>query len=247
MKKLTIALLIIIQLFVFSGCNQTLKEYTIEEAFVLLNEGIEEYLQATSLEMNYRGDYASLSFNNEEALNIKLKKMDSDNFLARIYISSTENGATSSTLLHYESGYVYNKFTSSTELTKTKVEADGTAFQEVYTAFIKKTIDYDKTREHHIQSDLDYLLVEFEYSSTEVNDTFLIKPYLDTVNFASVSAKLNHKGKLISLDVSYQGTIQNETGTQSYHVDFVKIGGYVVLDQLSYLEKDDYEEVESEE
>ncbi|MBU1144619.1 MAG: hypothetical protein KJ971_02015 [Firmicutes bacterium] len=247
MKKWILSFLILIVGFGVTSCNKELIDYSVEDAFSLMNEAIQDYLDATSLSLVYSGTYTSSTYNNVENMEIKMKEMGSSDLIGKASMEITENSELVTNVIYYEDGYIYTNNVTGEETQLTKQVLDYAEYESLYSSFLKSQINYEMTREVQIIVSLEQLTVHFELASAEVESTFFVSPVLSTVNFATVDVTLNHDGRLLSLNVTYDGTISSIVGTETYSIVISKINQYVIIDQLSYLEKANYEEVDPNE
>lgn len=247
MKKWVLGFFMIFIGFGLVACNPELKDYSVEEAFALMNESIQGYLEADSLSMVYHGTYISDNYNTTETMEIKMKKMNSDNLIGKVSMQMIENSTSYETENNFFDGIVYTSRIENDQEELLKQPLEYIEYQSLYTSFFKKQIVYADTRASQIFVDEKYLTVHFELRSSEVENTFFVSTVLQSVKQATVDVTLTHKGEIVSIIVSYQAYINGILGTQSYTVEILKINRYIVIDQLSSAQKLQYVDVPADE
>ncbi len=242
MKK-TILVLLIFMLFVpLSACTKEIPDYSIEEAFELMNEAITGYLESDSLSLEYSGSYESTNYTINEFMRVKMKDMNSDELIGKVEMYVTENGIDFDSVADYEDGIIYTSRTTSEGTDYVKQTLAYAEYQTLYKSFLKQTIAYENTRNQSILVDEDTLTVYFELESGEVESTFFVSNVLQTVNFATVSITLDHDANLLSMNVEYNGSIDSVVGVESYDIAILLLNKYIIIDQLSSTQKALYTE-----
>jgi len=224
------------------ACEKVIPDYSVDEAFTLMNEAIANYLAADSLSVEYTGNYSSTNYNNNEAISIKLKNMNSDNMIGKVIIDITENETPLYSLNSFEDGWIYTARNQNGTTDYIKKQITTTEYLDLYKSFLKSTITSSDTRDVSILVDSEQLTVFFELSSTAVEDDLFVSNVLSTVRYASVEITLTHDAVIKELVVSYEATINQVVGTQTYRVNFLSVDKYVIIDQLSSTEKAMYQE-----
>ena len=233
MKKWLLVLLGFILSIGVNSCTRELPDYTIDEAFVLMNEAVSNYLNADSLSLEYTGNYVSTNYNNDESMIVRMKKMNSENLIGYVYMDILENETTFKSIVNYQQGMIYTERTQDGSTEYVKDTLAYTEYQSLYQSFLKKEINQASTRSPQILIDKDTLTVNFELASEKVEETFFVSTVLNTVHYAIVSMVLSHDAKLLSFTVEYEATINQILGTQTYSVSILKLDQYVVISQLS--------------
>jgi len=242
MKKWIILIIGFLLTFGLAGCSREIPSYTNEEAFAKMNEAIQNYLDAESMYAEYSASYVSDNYNNTEFISVKMKKMSSVDLIGLVNMSITDSGSSFTERIDYADTYVYTAKTADGDTTYVKVQNIYMTFQNMYQLFIKTQIDIDDTRYAQTTADQDYLTLTFELGSSKVESTVFVNANLDTVSYATITITCTHDAKLVSLIVDYNATYSNVTGKESYVVSFIKIDQYFVMNQLSSIQKDRYED-----
>ncbi|MDD3122143.1 MAG: hypothetical protein PHC62_01350 [Candidatus Izemoplasmatales bacterium] len=243
MRKWILVFLGAITTFGMISCNQAIPDYSIDEAFVLMNQAIVSYLEADSLSLEYTGNYVSTNYNNDEVMTVKMKKMNSDNLIGQVSMTITENNSSFDSKVNFIDGIVYTaNYISGNNPEYLKKTLDSAEYQRLYQSFLKAEIKQDSTRSSQIEVDKDNLTIQFELKSEDVEPTFFVSSVLQTVRFAIVKIVVSHQGVLRSLSVEYEGTIDGVVGVQTYSLFVLKLNQYVIIKQLSSTEKAIYQE-----
>lgn len=235
MKKLLVLLLALGFVFSLQACQRL--DYTPDEAFEMMNEAIQQYRDADQLELFYVGSFSSLGYNSNDAIDVKMRKIGSEQFLGRVEMSVTENNQTYQALHYYQAGMRYVERTDTNGTTKTKKEEVATAYVTLFTSFLKKPIEKAKIRALQILVDRQTITVSFELGSSAVEDTFYVSNVFQTVQFATVKITISHQKVLQKLEVSYGANAQGNEGIETYEVLFKRINRYVPIVELSNAEK----------
>jgi len=247
MKKHILLLFIALISFGIFGCNKEIPEYTVEEAFSLMNDAIDNYLNAESLSLEYFGEYAASNYNNSEIMSVKMKNMNSTDLIGKVKMEITENDTFFTSQVDYSEGIIYTYRLMDDTEDFSKKATEYLEYQNLYQSFLKSTCDYAQTRNVQIVVDTDTLTVNFEYHQDLVEDTFFVSNVMQSVSFATVSITLTHDAKLLSFIVTYDATISSVVGTESYQVNILKLDQYIIIDQLSNSQKTNYVEVTTDE
>ncbi|MDD3477750.1 MAG: hypothetical protein PHP32_02650 [Candidatus Izemoplasmatales bacterium] len=242
MKKILLAAGIVLMTSLTWACNTTPPDYTIDEAFDLMNEAIQGYLDAESLSLEYAGSYTSTNYNNNEVMTVKMKNIGTDSLIGKVEMTIEEDGATFVSEIHYQDGWVYNARTQDGETQYGKTEEPNTTYESLYMSFLKSTIAREKVVNISLEVEKDFFNISFQLSSTVVESTLFVSNVLNTVNVAEVTLGVSHDGELMSIMVTYPATISGISGTEQYAVSILKLNQYVVIDQLSSTEVAQYTE-----
>ncbi|MGD9909272.1 MAG: hypothetical protein AB7U79_01555 [Candidatus Izemoplasmatales bacterium] len=242
MKKLILLLVITLFTLPLMACQKEVPDYSIEEAFTLMNVAIQNYLDCDSLSLEYSGSYDGSNYQINEFMRVKMKNIGEDNFIGQVEMYVTENGTDFNSVADYESGWVYTARETDSSTDYVKKQLEQTEYVTLYKSFLKSTIDYSSTRDQSILIDANTLTVHFELSSSDVTSTFFVTNVLDTVNFATVDITLDHDANLLSMSVEYAGKINSIEGTEKYNIAILKMNQYIVISQLSSSEKALYQE-----
>jgi len=242
MKKHILLLMTLLLSFVLVGCNREIPDYTVEEAFALMNESIDNYLSADSLSLDYFGAYTATNYTNSESMNVKMKNMQSSDLIGKVKMDITENDTSFTSQVDYSDGVIYTYQLTDGNEDYSKKTVDYNEYRILYQSFLKSTCDYTKTRNAQIVVDEDTLIVTFEYYQDLVESTFFVSNVMQSVSFATVSITLTHDAKLLSMIVSYDATINSVVGHESYQINIIKLNQYIIIDQLSNSQKSVYVE-----
>lgn len=247
MKKI----LVIILSFLFTGlmvsCQNNPIEMSITDAFSLMNEAIENYRNAESLELDYQGNYASTLHLLKDDLRVRIKRIGSDNLVGNVSVNMVVNDETTLVFTNYQKGIIYNYTISNTQSEKLYETKSQTDFINLYTMFLKSKIDIEDTQNRSLSTTSKELTLTFDLSSNAIEKTLYVLPTMDYARNAQVVITFTEKAKLLRLSVEYEGRIDNVYGDFTYSVDFVKIDTYVIVPTLSASEISEYKEVEENE
>jgi hypothetical protein len=247
MKKWILVFLGAITTFGLISCNRVIPDYSIDEAFVLMNQAIVSYLEADSLSLEYTGNYVSTNYNNNEVMTVKMKKMNSEKLIGQVSMTITENNSSFDSKVNFIDGTVYTaNYISGNDPEYLKKALDNSEYQGLYQSYLKAEINQDSTRSAQIVVDKDNLTIQFELKSEDVEQTFFVSNVLQTVRFAIAKVVVSHRGILRSLTVEYEGTISGVVGVQTYTMNVLKLNQYVIIKQLSSSEKAAYKESTNE-
>ncbi|MDP3130941.1 MAG: hypothetical protein Q8N15_06410 [Bacillota bacterium] len=247
MKKPLLALFAALLAGALLACERTIPDYSVAEAFDLMNEAIDGWLDAKSFTLSYEGTYTVGENVSEETMSVKLKNGGSDNLIAFVVTSITEPDRWQQSETQFEDGRSYAARNENGSISRTWKAETGASFETLYRTFLKRTIDLSDIRNESILVDPDQCTFLFEYDANEIEETFYVSPQVTNVTFATVSVTFSHQGELLSIDVSY-GTFEGELrGTESYQVTFAKLDRYVVISQMSATEKAYYTEATDDE
>ncbi len=247
MKKI----LVIILSFFFTGlmisCQNNPIIMTITEAFELMNESIENFRNAESVELDYHGEYASTLHLLTDDLRVRIKRIGSDNMVGNISVNMVVNDETTLVFTNYQKGIIYNHTIDNTQSDKKFESKSKTDFINLYTMFIKSKIAIEDTQNRSLSTTSKELTLTFDLSSSAIEKTLYVLPAMDYAKDAKVVITFSEKAKLLRLSVEYQGRIDSVYGDFSYSVDFLKINTYVIVPTLSASEISEYKEVEENE
>jgi len=246
MKKTLLIVLILLFSGTLAACERTIPDYTVDEAFSLMNEAIGRWLDADSFVVDYASAYAVGDAATIETMSVRLKRGGTDALIALIAASIEEPSRSQTFETHYEDGAAYTARDEDGSVTKTRTETPRAAFEALYRSFLKTRIDADDVRAVTILVDADRCSVRFEFDATRIADTFHVPSGVDSVGFATVTVGFTHAGVLQTLDVSYETVEDDASGTETYSVVFSKLDRYVVIARLSASEKADYAEAASD-
>ena len=243
MKKVVLTFLMIFTLISLSACNVR-TDYTIEEAFGLMNEAIANYLAADSVLMTFDGTYVSDNYNTVDHLEVRMRHIGDADFFSRVTMSVSENDSPMTASYYYSEGMIYAMRTQNNQTEQIKYVYSASEYLALYTSFLKKTIEYDGTRARQILMDRKQIEVSFEYAFSKVESTFFVNSVIEAgaVNFATVRVIFSQSLQILSFDVSYDARISGVIGTQSYTVVIDTMNRYIVIPEISG--KADYEEVD---
>ncbi len=152
-----------------------------------------------------------------------------------------QNNNTYTAINFFDDGTLYTQRTDSDGVKKVKFIEEALAFIDVYTPWIQTTVDQTKVRNVMIQMDSKSISVTFELSSAEVEKTLFVPKFLTSVRSADVKIVFSHGLDLMSLDVSFDASIDGVLGTETYNVVFEKINRYVIITEIGNAEKNNYE------
>lgn len=248
MKKILLIIFLFLFSFTLVACQNEPIDMSIEDAFDLMNEAIQNYLDAESLELDYQGEYASTAHLMRDDLRIRIKRIGSENQVGLIDVNMVVNDVPSSVITNYQNGIIYNNnINENSQSTKTFQAQTQDAFVKLYTLFLKKQIDDDNVQDIQYHASSKDIKLSFLLSSTVVEETLYILPVMDYAKSASVSITFSEKAKLLSMSVAFEARIDNVYGDFTYSVNFVKIDTYVIVPTLSASEIALYKEVEENE
>ncbi len=247
MKKPLIAFLCALFAGALLSCQRTIPDYSVEEAFGLMNEAIDDWLDAKSFTLSYEGTYTAGDNVSEETMSVRLKNGGTDDLIAFVVTSITEPERFQQSETQFEDGRIYVAKNENGTISRTWTAGTGAAFETLYRSFLKKTIDDGDIRDESILVDPDQCTVLFDFDANAIQSTFYVPPMVTNVTFATVSVTFSHGGDLLSLEVSY-GTYEGEIrGTETYAVTFAKLDRYIVIARMSASEKANYTEATDDE
>jgi len=241
MKKLLMMMLVTLMGLGLLACNNDPIDISIDDAFDLMNQSIQTYLDAESVEMNYTGLYESDINSLRDTLQIKIKKIGSDEMLGKVAIDVSVNGVEYSIANIYQSGTLYTINTSNNQTNKTQEPYAQLDYLKLYKSFLKARIERVDTRSLQILTDANTIAMSFELDPAAIEDTFYVLPSMDMAKIATVTITFDEKARLLSLEVAYEAEIQDVFGDFVYSVTFVKINQYILISQLSTSQKNTYE------
>lgn len=248
MKKILLILLAFLFSFTLVSCTKDPIDIPIDDAFDLMNEAIQNYLDADSLELDYQGEYASTAHLMRDDLNVRIKRIGTDSQVGIVDVSMVVDDVHSRVITNYQKGIVYNnninESNQSTKTFKAQTQAD---FIKLYTMFLKTQIDFDNVQDLIYEASSKEITLNFVLSSTVVEDTLYVLPVMDYAKSATIKITFTEKAKLLSLRVAYEARIDNVYGEFTYDVIFTKIDTYVIVPTLSASEIALYKEVEENE
>lgn len=247
MKKGLLLLLSVMTIILINGCNQEIPDYSVDEAFVMMNDAIDEYLNADSISIDYFGSYDGANYQNSEEMNIRMRHMNSEDLIGRVKMDITENENSFLSRVDFLDGIVYTSKTLDGTTDYVKAAQTHSEYQTLYQSFLKSTVEYSKTRYVQILIDKKTLTVNFEIHQDQVESTFFVSNVLQSVGFATCSFMLDHHSRLLHFIISYGGIINSIQGTETFRVNILKLNQYVIIDQLSKSEKAMYQEASTDE
>lgn len=243
MKKAALTLFLFLALLCLSACNVR-TDYSVEEAFGLMNEAIANYLAADSVLMTFDGSYVSDNYNTVDHLEVRMRNIGDADFFSRVTMAVSENDVPMTATYYYYDGFIYALRNQNDQTEQVKYVFSAAEYITLYTSFIKSTIDYDNTRDRQIQMDRKQIVVTFELAFSKVESTFFVNSVIEdgAVNFATVSIVFSQNLQLLSFEVQYDARINGIIGTQTYTVVIDSLNRYVVIPEISG--KADYTEVD---
>jgi hypothetical protein len=246
MKKLLLALLSIVLLSGVLACTPVRTDYTVDEAFELMNDAIEVYLNAESFHANYHGFYENETYSAEERIDVRVRGNGTDHAIGRAEMTVDRDSDVFTAMNFYEDGYLYAKRVDNQGEHRSRYDETLATFLENYNPWIKKAVQKDKTQNITVVMDRSQIEVSFELSSDQVEATFFVPSFLTTVRKATAKITFSHDLKLISLSVVYPGSINQVLGEANFLVTFESINRYVIITQPSAAEKATYAPVANE-
>jgi len=246
MKKTLLALLALLFASALSACDREIPDYTVDEAFVLMNEAVDEWLGAASFVATFEATYESETLDLTESIVVRMKNAGSGDLVSHVVMSVTKNDSWQYTVNQYEAGILYTARNENGTVERVYDAQSRTSFEALYRSFLKSGFDAADVREESIMVDADQCTVTFELDANEIDDSLYVPEDLDRVTFATVSVTFRHDGTLVRLDVAYDGYVGEERGAENYVVTFEKLDRYVVIARLSASEKATYAEVEED-
>jgi hypothetical protein len=246
MKKSLLSLLSLILLSLVLACVPVRTDYTVDEAFELMNDAIDEFLNAKSFRVNYHGFYENETYSAEERIDVRVRGKGTSSELGRAEMTIDRNATIFTEMNFYDGGLLYAKRVDNEGEHRSRYDETLAKFLETYTPWIKKPVVKDKTQNVVVVMDKHQIQVTFELSSDQVEATFYVPSVLTTVRKATATIVFTHDLKLISLTVTYPGSIQADLGEVRYVVTFEKINQYVIITQPSAAEKATYAPVSQE-
>ncbi len=243
MKKPLLALVLLIAGFLPLSCSNAIPDYSVDEAFALMNEAITTWLEADSFVLDYHGVYEATNYVNDETMTVKMKRTGSDGLLATVSMTIEENDTSYQTVNQYEAGYVYTIRTENDTVENIKQAYARVEYETLYRSFLKRTFQASDVRSVQILVDSEQCTVTFELAASVIEQTLFISNVMERVTFATVAVTFSHRGPtLLSLSVEYNAYINSTLGTETYEVVFSKLNRYVVIPTLSASEKATYTE-----
>lgn len=246
MKKIGLAGLSAWIVLLLAACTTVRTDYTVDEAFELMNDAIEVFLDAESFHVNYHGFYENETYSSEERIDVRIRGRGDANVLGRAEMTIDHNASIFTAMNFFEDGFLYAKRVDDEGEKRTRYDETFDSFLATYTPWIKTTVNKDKTQNVSIVMDRKEITVMFELSSDTVESTFYVPSVLTSVRSASATIVFSHDLKLISVSVAYPGSIQTALGNASYVVTFEKINQYVIITEPSAAEKATYAPVTEE-
>lgn len=246
MKKSLLALLSLVMLSTVLACTPVRTDYTVDEAFELMNDAIEVYLNAESFRANYHGFYENETYSAEERIDVRVRDKGTDNAIGRAEMTVDRNATVFTAMNFYKGGYLYAKRVDNKGEDRSRYDETFAAFLENYNPWIKKTVQKDKTQNITVVMDRSQIEVSFDLSSDQVEATFFVPSFLTSVRKAQAKITFAHDLRLISIEVSYPGSIQTVLGETHYTVTFDKINRYVIITQPAAAELATYAPVTEE-
>ena len=237
MKKLGLLLIVLMLGITLSACQPVNTDYSVDEAFGLMNDAIQNYLEAESFMATFQGSYESESYNSSDLIEVRFRNIGKSNFLGRVELLISENSTSYQGLQFYQAGVLYNQKIDSSNTERVKFVEGPEKYLSLYTSYLKKQVDQSKTRAVTILIDSKQVTVNFELSSSEVEATFFVSNVFTTVRSAKASITFTHDLKLVSMNVEYIALIQGMEGIERYQVDFSRFNQYVTIKELSNAEK----------
>ncbi len=247
MKKIVLLMLIVLSSFGLFACNNEPIDISIDDAFDLMNQSIQNYLDAESVDMIYSGLYESDINSLRDSLRVKIKKIGSDEMLGKVEIDVSVNGAEYSIENVYQSGQLYTINSDDTQTKKTQEPYAQADYLKLYKSFLKARIERVDTRSLQIMTDAKSIAMSFELDPQAIENTFYVLPSMDTAKIAKVTITFDENARLLSMSVEYEAEIQDVYGDFTYAVTFVKIDQYILISQLSNSQKNTYEVVPDDE
>ncbi|MFH0992859.1 MAG: hypothetical protein V1761_00760 [bacterium] len=243
MKKPLVALLLLFAGFLPLSCSNAIPDYSVDEAFVLMNEAITTWLEADSFILDYHGLYEGSNYTNDETMTVKMKRTGSDALLGSVTMAITENDVSYQTVNQYEDGYVYTIRTENDTTENIKQAYTRADYETLYRSFLKRTFQASDVRSVQILVDSEQCTVTFELAASVIEQTLFVANTMERVTYATVAVTFAHRGPtLLSLSVEYNAYIDSILGTETYEVAFTKLNRYVVIPTLSATEKATYTE-----
>ena len=242
MRKLLLSFLFITMGFSLIGCFGNPIDVTVDEAFELMNESIQNYLDADSVELIYSGVYTSSINNLTDELHVRMKRAGSESLVGNVIISVAANNDVYGFYNNYQDGVLYSNRIENNESTKVKEVYLAATFVTLYKSFLKSTIALEDTRDLAILTTSDTISLTFELASTAIESTLYVLQAMDSAKLATVTMTFTPRGRLISMDVAYEAEIDDVFGSFTYDVSFDKIDRYIIVPQLSTSEISAYQE-----
>lgn len=246
MKKTLLSMLSLVLLSLAFACVPVRTDYTVDEAFDLMNDAIGVFLEAKSFRVNYHGFYENDAYALEERIDVRVRGKGTSSELGRAEMTVDRNASIFTAMNFYEAGLLYAKRVDNEGEHRNRYEEPFAEFLETYTPWIKKPVLKDKTQNVAVVMDKQQIEVTFELSSDQVEATFYVPTVLTSVRKATATIVFTHDLKLVSMAVRYPGSIQTDLGEVRYSVSFEKINQYVILTQPSAAEKATYAPVAKE-
>ncbi len=244
MKKLLLFLFVFMMGSSLIACSDNPIDLSVTDAFALMNEAIQNYLDADSLELLYHGEYASTAHLMNDNLRVRIKKIGTENQVGHVTVNMTVDDVPSSVITNYQKGIIYNDIIDENDQSKKtfeqKIQAD---FIRLYTLFLKSKIVWTEVQEVLYQASSKEITLTFVLSSSAIEKTLYVLPAMDYAKTANVSITFSEKAKLLRMEVAYEARIDSVYGDFIYSVDFVKINSYVIVPTLSASEITLYTEV----
>lgn len=246
MKKYLLTMLSLGLVSLVLACVPVRTDYTVDEAFDLMNDAIELFLEAKSYRVNYHGFYENETYAAEERIDVRVRGRGTSSELGRAEMTVDRNATIFTAMNFYEDGLLYAKRVDNEGEHRSRYDETFAKFIETYTPWIKKTVTKEKTQNVLVIIDRNQIEVSFELSSDQVEATFYVPSVLTSVRKATAKIVFSHDLKLISMEVAYPGSIQTVLGEARYTVTFEKINQYVIITQPSAADKATYAPVSEE-
>lgn len=247
MKKLLLILFSALLSLSFITCEGKPIDVSVTEAFSMMNEAIENYRSAESLELRYHGQYSSTIHQMQDDLFIRMRNMGTDKLISNISINMFVDDIESFVQTYYQKGMVYTYLVKDNKIDKTYKTQPQSEFEALYTLFLKQTIDKNNTQNVVLSTTSKILTLTFELASADIEKTLYVLPVMDFARSANVVISFTKNAQLISMSVEYEAEIDDVYGDFNYSVEFVKINSYVIVPALSASKIGEYKEVQENE
>ena len=229
------------------SCEGKPIDMSVTDAFELMNDAIDNYRNAESLELEYHGLYSSTLHQMQDDLHIRMRDMGTDKLVANITVNMYINEQESYVQTHYQKGLVYTYQVKDSKIDQTYKSQAQSEFEDLYTLFLKKTINKDNTQNVVLTTTSKILSLSFELVSGDIEETLYVLPVMEYAKNAKLVIAFTEKAKLVSMSVEYEARIDSVYGAFTYSVQFIKIDSYVIVPALSATKIDEYKEVEENE
>jgi hypothetical protein len=224
------------------GCEGKPIDITIEDAFKLMNEAIQTYLEADSIELNYQGTYTSTLNNLTDDVHVRIKRMGLQSMVGIAEISVHANNDAYLIINNYQDNILYTRRIEGTESSKLYESYETSTYKSLFTSFLKTSIKWDDTRDHLLQTTSSEITLTFDLASAVIGSTLYVLPAMNSARLAKVTFVFTPRAVLKTMSATYEASIQDTYGAFNYQVDFVKINRYVIVPTLSSSEKSGYQE-----